>query len=79
MREDKLGFKAEDIGTHSIRLAAAMSMFLDNIPVFLIMLVERWSSDAFLKYIRKQVLESSKGISKKMIKNDLFFTLPDMQ
>ena len=79
MGEDKLGFKAEDIGTHSIRSAAAMSMFLDNVPVFLIMLVGRWSSDAFLKYIRKQVLESSRGISKRMIKNDLFFTLPDMQ
>eukprot|EP00957_Ditylum_brightwellii_P027402 2071512-Ditylum_brightwellii.AAC.1 len=30
MGEDKLGSKAEDIGTHSIRSAAAMSMFLDN-------------------------------------------------
>ena len=36
--EEKLGFKAEDIGTHSIRTAAAMAMFLDNVPIFLIML-----------------------------------------
>eukprot|EP00957_Ditylum_brightwellii_P207179 15351855-Ditylum_brightwellii.AAC.1 len=53
--EDKLGFKAEDVGTHSIRSGAAISMFLDNVTVFLIILVGRWSSDAFLKYIRKQL------------------------
>eukprot|EP00957_Ditylum_brightwellii_P006553 496665-Ditylum_brightwellii.AAC.1 len=56
-----------------------MPMFLDNVPVFLIMLMGRWSSDTFLKYIRKQVLESSRGILKRMIKNNLFFTLNDMR
>ena len=53
-----------------------MAMFLDNTPVFLIMLVGRWSSDAFLKYMRKQVLESCKGISSRMLKNDLHHALP---
>lgn len=74
--EDKLGFSPEDIRTHSVRSGAAMAMFLDNTPIFLIMLVGRWSSDAFLKYIRKQVLETAKGISSRMLKNDLFHVLP---
>ena len=52
---------------------------LDNVPIFLIILNGRWSPDAFLKYIRKQVMEFSKGLSRRMIKNDLFHTLPDMR
>ena len=44
-------------------------MFLDNKLVFL-MLVGRWSSDVFLKHIRKQVLEKAKVISSRMLKND---------
>jgi hypothetical protein len=39
------------------------------------MILGRWSSDAFLHYIRKQVQEFSKGISQKMISNERFFTL----
>ena len=69
----------EDIGTHSVRSAAAILMFLDNAPVFLIMLTGRWSSDAFLKYIIKQIIQFSKGVSRRMIKNDLFHTLPDIR
>ena len=74
--QDKLGFSSTEIGTHSVRSGAAMAMFLDNTPIFLIMLVGRWSSDAFLKYIRKQVLETAKGISSRMLKNDFFHVLP---
>ena len=49
--EDKLGFKPEDIGTHSNRCAATMAMFMEDTPVYMIMLMGWWSSDAFLKYI----------------------------
>ena len=49
--KEKLGFKPKDIGTYSNRCADAMAMFMDNTPVYMIMLVGRWSSDAFLKYI----------------------------
>ena len=45
---DELGFIAEDIGLHSLRSGAAMAMYLSSIPVFTIMLIGRWSSDAFL-------------------------------
>jgi hypothetical protein len=73
----KLGFTAAEIGTHSIRSGGAMAMYLaHDIPVYTIMLIGRWSSDAFLLYIRAQVQEFSKGVSKKMIRNLDFFTVP---
>ena len=56
--EDKLGIKAEDVGPHSNRSSAAMWMYLNGVRTFTIMLQGRWSSDAFLTYIRKK----SKGI-----------------
>jgi hypothetical protein len=55
-----------------------MVMYLAGIPVFTIMLVGRWSSDAFLRYICKQVKEFSRGISNKMITNENFFTIPNL-
>ena len=77
--KDKLGFEPTDIGTHSNRCAAAMAMFMDDTPVYMIMLMGRWSSDAFLKYIRRQVLEFSKGMSLRMIRNDILFTIPEQR
>ena len=44
--KDVLNIKAEEIGTHSIRSGAAMAMFLGGLPVYLIMLMGRWSSDS---------------------------------
>lgn len=35
-----------EIGTHSIRSGAAMAMYLGGVPVFAIMMIGRWSSDA---------------------------------
>jgi hypothetical protein len=74
--KNTLGFSPEQIGLHSARSGAAMAMYLAGVPVFTIMLMGRWSSDAFLRYIRKQVKEFSSGISKKMITNEKFFTMP---
>ena len=77
--EDVLGFSHLDIGTHSIRSGGAMAMYLAGVPVFTIMLIGRWSSDAFLRYIRRQVLQFSAGVSKRMVSNQAqdFFTLPE--
>jgi hypothetical protein len=72
-----LGFTADEIGTHSNRSGGAMGMFLAGTPVYTIMLMGRWSSDAFMKYIRKQVLSLSHGISAKMLTYERFFTVPD--
>jgi hypothetical protein len=65
--EDSLHIAAHKIGTHSIRLGAAMAMFLGGCPVFLIMMIGRWSSDAFLRYIQKQVKEFNHNVSQKML------------
>ena len=32
--KDSLGFKASEVGTHSIRSGAAMQMYLDNLPIW---------------------------------------------
>ena len=49
--QSKLGYGPDEVGTHSNRSASAMAMYLNGIPVFTIMLLGRWSSDAFLCYI----------------------------
>jgi hypothetical protein len=46
--EDALHMHKNEIGTHSIRSGAAMPMFLGGCPVYLIMMIGRWSSVAFL-------------------------------
>lgn len=75
--KDTLGFSPNDLGLHSARSGAAMAMCLAGVPVYTIMLLGQWSSDAFLRYIRKQVKEFSNGISKKMLTHDKFFLIPN--
>ena len=55
-----------------------MEMYLAVILVYTIMLIGRWSSDAFLRYIQKQVEQFSKHVSKKMIQFWVFRTMPDI-
>ena len=64
---EKVNIFEGELGTHSIRSGAAMAMYLGNVPIYSIMLLGRWSSDAFLRYIRKQVEQFSNNISKKML------------
>ena len=75
----KLGFNPSELGTHSIRSGAAMAMYLDDVPVYTIMLIGRWSSDAFLLYIRKQVEQFSHNVSNRMIKNLSFTHVPNFE
>jgi hypothetical protein len=74
----QLGFEPEEIGTHSLRLGAAMEMYLAGVPVYTIMLIGRWSSDAFLWYIRRQVEQFSKDVAQKMLTHTSFRTIPDV-
>jgi hypothetical protein len=53
-----------------------MGMFLAGTPIYTIMLMGRWSSDAFMRYIRKQVLQLSHGISSRMLTYNEFYTVP---
>ena len=40
-----------------------MAMCLNDVPVFTIMIMGHWSSDAFLRYIRKQVEQFSHNVA----------------
>ncbi len=75
--EERLGFSELEVGTHSNRSGGAIGMFLTRTPIYTIMLIDRWSSDAFMRYIRRQVLDMSHGISSKMITYEEFYTVPD--
>jgi hypothetical protein len=76
--EVKLGIKKEDIGMLLMRSGAAMAMYLRECPVFMIMLIGCWSSDAFLRYIRKQVMESSQNVAKRMLSCQNFRHVPNV-
>ena len=73
---DRDSLSGADFGTHSVRCGAALAMYLSGTPVVDIMLQGRWSSDAFLVYIKRQVMELSVGVSSKMVEMDDFTVLP---
>jgi hypothetical protein len=66
------GFHPHEIGNRSIRSGAAMALFLMDHSSAKIMILGRWSSDAFLVYIRPQVLEWTNSMSLDMIRFDSF-------
>jgi hypothetical protein len=70
---EAVNIQPDECGLHSLRSSAAMAMYLNGIPVYTIMLLGRWSSDAFLRYIRKQVTEFSKGVARRMIQRPVYF------
>jgi len=74
--EDELRIHRTDVGTHSIRSGAAMAMYLGGVPVFAIMMIGRWSSDAFMKYIRKQIEEFTYDVSSRMLTMQHFRHVP---
>jgi hypothetical protein len=67
------GFDPHEIGNKSIRSGAAMALFINDVSTAKIMILGRWSSDAFLVYIRPQVLEWTNNMSRQMIAVDTFF------
>jgi len=71
----KFGFAPDEIGNKSIRSGAAMALFLNNHSTAKIMILGRWSSDAFLVYIRPQVLEWTNNMSSDMINFDDFLDM----
>jgi hypothetical protein len=66
------GYSATETGTKSIRSGAAMGLFLMNHSSERIMLMGRWLSQAFLVYIRPQVVEWTNNMSGDMIHHDSF-------
>jgi hypothetical protein len=55
-----------------------MEMYLGEIPVYTIMLIGRWSSNAFLCYIQKQVEQFLRNVAKKMLTFRSFRHIPDI-
>jgi hypothetical protein len=53
----QFGFDPHEIGHKSVKSGAAMALFINDILTAKIMILGRWSSDAFLVCIRPQVLE----------------------
>jgi hypothetical protein len=51
------GYDYQHIGTHSIRSGAAMALYLADTHPHKIMLLGRWSSDAFILYLRPEVFD----------------------
>ncbi|KAI2509947.1 hypothetical protein MHU86_4512 [Fragilaria crotonensis] len=73
--EGRLGFPASRIGTHSLRAGAAMAMFLAGVPAETIQLIGRWRSQTFMRYIRIQVQQMTRGVADVMTTNPEFFTI----
>ncbi len=74
--QDELGFTPSEIGLHSLCSGTAMAMFLAGIPISMIKLMGRWASEAFVDYICPQVEKFSSLVSKAMIANPSYFTIP---
>ncbi len=77
MGETKLCIKKHEIRTHSIRLGAAMAMYLGGVPVFAIMMIGQWGSNAFMKYIQNQIEEFTFNVSSKMLTMQHFRHAPN--
>jgi hypothetical protein len=75
--ETCLGIAKHEVGTHLLRSGVTMAMYLGECPVYTIMLIGRWSSNAFLWCIRKQVMKFSHNVSKKMLRFRHYRHVPD--
>ena len=65
------------VGTHSIRSSTAMILHCAGVDTYIIKLIGRWASEAFMKYIRHQLVAFSRDISTLMVNSkDPFFNLP---
>ncbi len=53
-----------------------MALYLGGVPVFAIMMIGRWSLDAFMKYICKQIKVFTFNVSQRMLTMQLFRHTP---
>ena len=74
--ENRYGIKAEELGTRSIRSGAAMALAIQGgHSDSKIMMLGRWKSNAFLRYIRPQTLEWGGSTSNEMARTPNFLDL----
>ena len=74
--KERLGFSHNEVGTYSIRSGSTMELYLSKVYPETIMIMGRWASSAFLRYIRIEVSDLSKGISTLMKNNHAFYKIP---
>ena len=77
--EERMGFSHKEVGPHSIWSGFAVKFYLSKVYPETIMIMGRWLSRAFLRYIRIQVSDLSKGISTLMTTNHAFYTIPEIE
>ena len=77
--EERLGLPHKEVGTHSIQSGFAMKLYLAKVYPKTVMIMGRWASSAFLRYICIQVRDISKGISTLMKNNHAFYTIPEIE
>jgi len=68
---------AQDVGAPDGN-DGAMAMCLNHVPVHTIVLLGRWSSDAFLPHIRQQVTDFGSNVASKMIQTPRFHHVPPL-
>ena len=56
-----------------------MELYLEKVYPETIMIMGRWASSAFLRYIRIQVSDLSKGISTIITNKQDFYTIPEIE
>ena len=56
-----------------------MELYLAKLYPETIMIMGRWASSSFLRYIRIQVREIIKGINTLMTNNHAFYTIPEIE
>ena len=69
---EAIGLTLPRIGLHSLRTSAAMAMYINKIPVDTIKLLGRWSSDAFLRYIRPHTEQFNLNVAQIMTQQPLY-------
>ena len=76
--EERLGLSHKEVGTYSIWSGFAMELYLAKVYPETIMIMGRWASSAFLRYISIQVSDLSKGTSTLMTTNHALYTIPEI-
>ena len=61
------GFEYHELGARSIRTGAAMALFMRHRDPTTTKILGRWKSDAFMEYIRPQVLEMTDDLATAMV------------
>ena len=77
--KERLGFSYKEVGTHSIWSGFAMELYLEKLYPETIIIMAQWESSAFLRCIRIQVSDLSKGISTLMKTNYDFYKIPEIE